>query len=52
LKKLLESEHEKTEYASKKELKAMRQQKERLQEEFRNKYQDNGRRHYVQQMKY
>jgi|694.fasta_scaffold66344_3 hypothetical protein len=35
------------EYASKKELKTIRQQKERLENEFQSKYNDDGRRSYV-----
>lgn len=30
----------------------MRQQKERMEQEFRNKYNDSGRRSYVERMKY
>ena len=40
------------EYASKKDLKTLRQQKERLQEEYSSKYRDSGRRNYVDKMKY
>lgn len=40
------------EYASKKELKVIKQQKERMEQELRNKYNDGGRRGYVEKMKF
>lgn len=40
------------EYASKKELKTIRQQKERMENEYQNKYNDSGRRGYVEKIKY
>ena len=40
------------EYASKKELKILKQGKERLEKEYQSKYNDSGRRSYVDKMKY
>lgn len=48
---LLQSEHERMEYASKKELKLMKQDRERLEKELSSKYRDEGRRHYVEYLK-
>lgn len=51
LKDLLENEYERMEYASKKELKLLRQDRERTEKELISKYKDQGRRHYVDQLK-
>jgi hypothetical protein len=48
---LLQSEHEKMEYASKKELKMIKQDRERLEKELSSKYKSEGRRHFVEYIK-
>jgi hypothetical protein len=48
---LLQSEHERTEYASKKELKVIKQERERLEKELSSKYATEGRRHYIEYLR-
>jgi hypothetical protein len=39
------------EYASKKELKMIKQDRDRVEKELSSKYKDEGRRHYVEELK-
>lgn len=48
---LLQNEHERMEYASKKELKVLKQERERLEKELSSKYASEGRRHYLEYLK-
>ena len=49
---LLQNEHERMEYASKKELKIMKQERERLEHDLSTKYREQGRRHYIEYLKH
>lgn len=48
---MLENEYERMEYASKKELKMIKQDKDRIEKELNSKYKDTGRRHYIDTIK-
>lgn len=48
---LLQNQYQRMEYASKKELKGMKQERERLEKELESKYKSEGRRHYIEYMK-
>ena len=49
---LLQNEHERVEYASQKELRLIKQQRERLENDLGSKYREKGRRHYVEYLKH
>ena len=48
---LLQNEYERMEYASKKDLKLIKQERERLEKELSSKYANEGRRHYLEYVK-
>jgi len=48
---LLQNEHERMEYASKKELKMIKQDRDRLEKELSSKYASEGRRHYIEYLR-
>lgn len=48
---LLQNQHERTEYASKKEIKVMKQQKELMEKNILSKYSQFGKKSYIESMK-